>query len=274
VNKLSDDERSRIVGALVEGGSMRAVSRMTGTARNTINKLLVELCAACSTYQDKVFRNLPCRRIQCHEIWSFVGAKEKNASAERKAQGWGDVWTWVALDADTKLVPCWFVGTRDAGAAYHLIHDLAGRLDIRIQLTSGGRRVYLNAVEYAFGADVDYAQLVKLYGAAPEGPEVRYSPAQWIGARKALITGKSEFADVSTSFVERQTLTRPMSMKRFAGLSNGFSKKVENHENMLALHYMYYNFCRIHQTLNVTPAMEAGIADHVWKIEEIIALLN
>ena len=251
---------------------MRAISRMTGVSRNTINKLLIDLGTACSIYQDKVFRNLKCQRIQCDEIWSFVGCKQKNVTPGNKANGWGDVWTWVALCPDTKLVPCWFVASRDAGAAYHFIHDLKGRLANRVQLTTDGHKAYLSAVEDAFGAEIDYAMLQKIYGAAPEGPEVRYSPAQCMGARKAVISGKPDFRHVSTSFVERQNLTMRMSMRRFTRLTNGFSKKVENHEHMLALHYMSYNFCRIHQTLRVTPAMEAGIADHVWSLEEIISL--
>jgi IS1 family transposase len=274
MNKLSTEEQTRIVAALVEGNSMRAVSRMTGVARNTINSLLVNLGRACSEYQDKTLRNLPCKRIQCDEIWSFIGSKEKNTSAEMKEVGWGDVWTWVAMDADTKLVPTWFVGTRDAGAAYHFIHDLAERLANRVQLTTDGHRAYLNAVEDAFGAEIDYAMLVKIYGNAPEGAEVRYSPAVCMGARKAVVSGAPVFEHVSTSFVERQNLTMRMSMRRFTRLTNGFSKKVENHEHMLALHYMYYNFARIHQTLRVTPAMEAGVADHVWSLDEIIALLR
>ncbi len=273
MNKLSTEERTRVVAALVEGNSMRAVSRMTGVARNTINKLLIDLGTACSEYQDATFQNLKCKRIQCDEIWTFCGSKEKNTSAEKKAQGWGDVWTWVALDADTKLVPTWYVGTRDASAAYHFIHDLKARLANRVQLTTDGHKAYLSAVEDAFGAEVDYAQLIKIYGNAPEGAEVRYSPAQCMGARKGLVTGNPEFKHVSTSYVERQNLTMRMSMKRFARLSNGFSKKVENHEHMLALHYMYYNFSRIHQSLRVTPAMEAGVSDHVWELDEIISLL-
>ncbi len=274
MNKLSTEERTRIVAALVEGNSMRAVTRMTGVHRTTIQNLLVSLGEACSEYQDKAFVNLKCKRIQCDEIWSFVGSKEKNTSAEKKAQGWGDAWTWVAIDADTKLVPTWFIGTRDAGAAYHFIHDLASRLANRVQLTTDGHKAYLSAVEDAFGAEVDYAQLIKIYGNAPEGAEVRYSPAQCMGARKGAVTGKPDFAHVSTSYVERQNLTMRMSMKRFARLSNGFSKKVENHEHMLALHYMYYNFCRIHQTIRCTPAMEAGVSDHVWELNEVIALLR
>jgi len=274
MNKLSTDERTRIVAALVEGNSMRAVSRMTGIARNTINKLLVDLGRACSGYQDRVFVNLKCQRVQCDEIWSFVGAKEKNTTADKKAEGWGDVWTWVALDAKTKLVPTWYVGTRDASAAYHFMHDLAARLANRVQLTTDGHRAYLGAVEDAFGAGIDYAMLVKIYGDSPAGPATRYSPAQCMGTKRAVIGGNPSHDHISTSFVERQNLTMRMSMKRFARLSNGFSKKVENHEHMLALHYMFYNFARIHQTLRVTPAMEAGVADHVWSIDEIISLLD
>lgn len=273
MNKLKTDKQAQIVAALVEGNSMRAVSRMTGVARNTVNKLLVELGEACSAYQDKVFRGLNCKRIQCDEIWSFVGAKEKNVTEESKAQGWGDVWTWVALDAETKLVPCWFVGQRDAGCAYHFMHDLKDRLANRVQLTTDGHRAYLTAVEDAFGCEIDYAMLQKIYGNVNESPETRYSPAICMGARKAVITGNPDHNHVSTSYAERQNLTMRMSMRRFTRLTNGFSKKVENHEHMLALHYMYYNFARIHQSLRVTPAMEAGISDHVWGLEEIIGLL-
>ena len=253
---------------------MRAVTRMTGVHRTTIQKLLVDLGTACSEYQDKAFVNLKCKRLQCDEIWSFVGSKEKNTSAQKKAEGWGDVWTWVALDADTKLVPTWFVGTRDASAAYHFIHDLKARLANRVQLTTDGHKAYLNAVEDAFGAEVDYAMLVKIYGATAEGGEVRYSPAQCMGAKKAAITGSPDFAHVSTSFVERQNLSMRMGMRRFTRLTNGFSKKVENHEHALAIYFMHYNFCRIHQTLRCTPAMEAGVTNHVWSLEEMIGLLE
>jgi IS1 family transposase len=274
MNRLSTEQRVRVVAALVEGNSLRAISRMTGISRNTADKLLVDLGTACSEYQDRVLRNLNCQRIQCDEIWSFVGAKEKNTTPEKKRQGWGDVWTWVALDADTKLVPCWFVGTRDAGAAYHFMHDLAGRLAHRVQLTTDGHGAYLGAVEDAFGAGIDYAQLIKIYGKPPEeNADVRYSPAQCMGARKAVISGQPQFEHVSTSYTERQNLTMRMSMRRFTRLTNGFSKKVENHEHSIAIHYMHYNFARIHQSLRVTPAMEAGIADHVWELEEIVALL-
>jgi IS1 family transposase len=274
MNKLSIEERSRILSALVEGNSMRAISRMTGVSRNTIDKLLCDLGTACFEYQNKVFRNLPCKRIQCDEIWSFVGAKEKNCTLEMKRKGAGDVWTWVALCADTKLVPCWFIGSRHAGSAYHFMHDLASRLAHRVQLTTDGHRAYLSAVEDAFGANIDYAMLQKIYGNAPEGPETRYSPAICMGMQCAVISGNSDSSHVSTSYVERQNLTMRMSMRRFTRLTNGHSKKLENHGHAIAIHYMYYNFGRINQSLRVTPAMEAGISDHVWSIEEIIGLLD
>jgi len=273
MNKLSTEERVKIVACLCEGNSIRATCRMTGAGKNTVARLLRSLGAACSAYQDKAFVNLKCKRIQVDEVWSFVGSKEKNTTADKKKQGCGDCWTWTAICADSKLIPCWFVGTRDGGAAYHFIHDLAPRLANRVQLTSDGHRAYLNAVEDAFGADVDYAMLQKIYGNAPEGGEVRYSPAQCMGARKAVISGMPDREHISTSFAERQNLTMRMSMRRFTRLTNGFSKTLEQHENACALYFMHYNFCRIHQTLRVTPAMEAGVSDHVWSIEEIIGLL-
>src|ERR1700730_3418112 len=274
MNKLSTEERTQIVAALVEGNSMRSISRMTGASRNTIDKLLCDLGRACSDYQDKAFRNLKSKRLQCDEIWSFVQAKEKNCTLEMKKNGAGDVWTWVALDPDTKLVPCWFIGQRDAGCAYHFMHDLAERLAHRVQLTTDGHRAYLSAVEDAFGAGIDYAMLQKIYGNSEQGPETRYSPAICMGARKAVISGNPDHNHVSTSYVERQNLTMRMSMRRFTRLTNGHSKKLENHEHAVAIHYMYYNFGRIHQSLRVTPAMEAGISDHVWDLEEIIGLLE
>jgi IS1 family transposase len=263
-----------VVSCLVEGNSLRATVRMTGVHRTTILKLLVDLGNACSAYQDKMIRNLTCKQIQCDEIWSFVGAKEKNATPNRKAEGWGDVWTWVALDAQTKLVPCWYVGPRDAVSAYHFIHDLKGRLANRVQLTTDGLRAYLRAVEDAFGSEVDYAMLVKLYGDSPDVTEVRYSPARCLGTSKETVNGRPDMMQVSTSYVERQNLTMRMQMRRFTRLTNAFSKKLSNHEAAISLHYMHYNFARIHKTLRVTPAMEAGVADHVWSIEEIIALLD
>lgn len=253
---------------------MRAIARMTGVSRTTIDKLLCDLGRVCSEYQDKAFRNLSCKRIQCDEIWSFVAAKDKNCTAEMKATGAGDVWTWIALDADTKLVPCWFIGQRHGGAAYHFMHDLAGRLANRVQLTTDGHRAYLTAVEDAFGANIDYAMLNKIYGNVPEGAEVRYSPAVCMGAKREVITGRPDLNHVSTSYVERQNLTMRMSMRRFTRLTNGHSKKLENHGHAIAIHYMYYNFARIHQSLRVTPAMEAGISDHVWSLDEIIGLLE
>jgi IS1 family transposase len=275
MNKLTNEERERVVAALVEGNSLRAVTRMTGVHRTTVMKLLVNLGRACSNYQNKAFRNLNCKRIQCDEIWSFVGAKERNCTAHMKAHGAGDVWTWVALDPDSKLVPCWLIGNRNANTAYHFLHDLKERLANRIQLTTDGFRSYLQAVPLAFGTDnVDYGMLNKIYGPGPTGPESRYSPAVCMGAKRAVVYGKPVHEHISTSYVERQNLTMRMSMRRFTRLTNAFSKKVENLEHAVALHYMHYNFCRIHQTLRVTPAMEAGVADHVWSLDEVIALLD
>lgn len=273
MNKLSTEERKRVVSALVEGNSLRAITRMTGVHRTTIQKLLVELGEACAKYQREALQGLKCERIQCDEIWSFIGAKAKNCTAEKKLQGWGDVWTWVAIDSATKLVPCWHVGTRDAGAAYLFIHDLKSRLANRVQLTTDGHKAYLSAVEDAFGAEVDYAMLIKLYGEDPSN-EKRYSPAECIGAKKETIQGAPDPKHVSTSYIERQNLTMRMQMRRFTRLTNAFSKKLENHMAAISLHYMHYNFCRVHQTLRVTPAMEAGVSDHVWSLEEVIGLLD
>jgi IS1 family transposase len=276
MNKLSIDERIKIVSCLVEGNSLRSTVRMTGIHRTTIQNLLVDLGVACSAYQDKTFRNLRLTNIQCDEIWAFCGAKEKNVTHKQKARGWGDVWTWTALDSKTKLVPCWYVGLRDASAAYHFMHDLHGRLATRVQLTTDGLMLYVPATEEAFGAEIDYAQLVKIYGSEPSSrsPEARYSPAQCMGARKAVISGHPHYAHISTSHTERQNLTMRMSMRRFTRLTNAFSKKVENHEAAVALHFMHYNFARIHMALRVTPAMEAGVSDHVWSLEEIVRLLQ
>ena len=236
-------------------------------------KLLADLGRACTIYQDKTLRNLTCKRIQCDEIWSFVGAKQKNASAEKKLKGWGDAWTWTALDADTKLIPCWYVGTRDAGAAFHFMHDLADRLSHRVQLTTDGHKPYLTAVADAFGKDIDYATLTKIYGEGPK-TEARYSPAQCMGTRVAKVTGSPESAHVSTSFVERQNLTMRMSIRRFTRLTNAFSKKVENHEHTVAHFTSCITTSAGLQGLRVTPAMEAGVSDHVWSLEEVISLLG
>ena len=274
MNRLNKDKQIKIIAALVEGNSLRATARICDVAFNTVLKLLPELGKACADYQDRVFRNLPCMRIQCDEIWSFCYAKAKNVPADKQGQfGYGDIWTWVALCPDTKLVPCWMVGLRDPGSAFAFMHDLAGRLANLVQLTTDGHRVYLAAVENAFGADIDYAMLVKIYGTDPED-EKRYSPAKCTGCQKAVISGNPKRQHISTSFMERQNLTVRMSVRRFTRLTNAFSKKVANHEHAIALHYMHYNFSRIHKTLRVTPAMEAGIADHVWDISEIVSLLR
>ena len=275
MNKLSTEKRSQVVAALVEGNSIRATVRMTGVSKNTIAKLLLELGAACADYLDKALVNLTCKRIQCDEIWSFCYAKDKNVPEEKRGQfGYGDVWTWTAMDADTKLIASWLVGGRDAGTAYGFMQDLTKRLKNRVQLTTDGHRAYLNAVEDAFGSNVDYAMLVKLYGADRDASEARYSPADCIGCREVVVSGSPNPKHISTSFIERQNLTMRMHMRRFTRLTNAFSKKIENHIASIAIHYMHYNFCRVHQTLRVTPAMEAGIADHVWSISELVALAD
>ncbi len=274
MNKLTTEKRARIIAALVEGNSMRAVSRMTGVAFNTVLKLVPEIGMACAEYQDRVFRKLPCKRIECDEIWQFCYAKDKNVPVDKQDQfGIGSVWTWVAIDADTKLVPSWLIGSRDAGSAYQFMQDLAGRLANRVQLTTDGHGAYLNAVDAAFGTNIDYAMLVKVYGREPEN-EARYSPPVCLGCTRRVVSGDPDRKGISTSYVERQNLTMRMSMRRFTRLTNGFSKKIENHAAAVALHFMHYNFARIHKTLRVTPAMEAGLTDHVWSYEEIAALLD
>jgi IS1 family transposase len=274
MNKLSTEKRRQVVAALVEGNGIRATVRMTGVSKNTIAKLLVELGAACSEYLDKALVKLNCKRIQCDEIWSFCYAKEKNLPEELRGKfGYGDVWTWVAIDADTKLIVSWLVGDRDAGTAYGFIQDLAKRLKNRVQLTTDGHRFYLSAIEDTFGSEIDYAMLVKMYGSDGEA-ETRYSPAQCIGCREVTISGRPDPKHISTSYIERQNLTMRMHMRRFTRLTNAHSKKVENHIASIAIHYMHYNFCRVHESLRVTPAMEAEMSDHVWSIEEMIALLD
>jgi len=274
MNKLSKEKQVQIINALVEGNSLRATARMCDVAFNTVLKLLPQIGKACAEYQDRAFRNLPCKRIQCDEIWSFVYAKAKNVPEEKQSSEAGDVWTWVALDADTKLVPCWLVGKRDAGYAFQFMSDLASRLTSRVQLTTDGHKPYLTAVEDVFGIDIDYAQLVKIYGTEQEPSEARYSPPKCLGARPTTITGNPDPKHISTSYIERQNLTIRMMNRRFTRLTNAFSKKIENHRYSQALHYMHYNFCRIHKSLRVTPAMEAGVSNHVWSIEEIADLLN
>lgn len=274
MNKLTTQKRAQILGMLCEGMSLRATSRLADVSINTVTKLLVDVGTACAEYQDRVLRDLPCKRVQVDEIWSFTYAKAKNVKTAKAApEGAGDTWTWTAIDADSKLIVSWLVGGRDAGYANEFMQDVASRLANRVQLTSDGHAPYLSAVEDAFGADVDYATLVKIYGNAPEGQR-RYSPAICTGARKQRIEGDPDPKHVNTSFVERQNLTMRMHMRRFTRLTNGFSKKVENHAHAVALHFMFYNFCRIHKTLRVTPAMQAGVADHVWTLEDIASLAN
>lgn len=274
MNFMPISKRAQILGFLVEGMSLRSASRLADCSINTITKLLVDVGTACAEYQDIHLRNLPCKRIQCDEVWSFVGAKQRNVPEERKGEfGIGDVWTWTAIDADSKLIASWMVGDRNAEVAGAFIEDLAGRLSNRVQLTSDGLRLYVKAVEEAFGGEVDYAMLVKHYGEGPQGPERKYSPSKFVSAEKQRVTGNPDKAHVSTSFVERQNLTMRMGMRRFTRLTNGFSKKVDNHAAAIALHFMHYNFGRIHKTLRVTPAMEAGVSDHVWTLEEIAALV-
>ena len=252
---------------------------MTASAINSVVRILEELGSACLDYQDETLRNLPCRRLECDEIWSFVYSKAKNVPAEHKGEfGYGDVWTWTAIDAETKLIPAWHVGIRDGRDAWDFIANLRSRLTNRVQLTTDGHKAYLEAIEGAFGGDVDYAMLVKLYGGESKEDQRRYSPAECIGAEKKVITGKPDEAFISTSYVERSNLTMRMSMRRFIRLTNGFSKKLENHMFALALYFMYYNFCRVHKSLSKpyprTPAMAAGVSDHIWKMEELVSLLD
>jgi IS1 family transposase len=275
MNKLPPDKRAQILHLLCEGMSIRAITRTTGASKNTVTKLLEDVGAICAAYHDATVRSVSAKRIQVDEIWSFTYAKQKNVPTSKAApDGAGDTWTWTAIDADTKLVVSWFVGGGDAYCANAFINDLASRLANRVQLTSDGLKAYLEAIEGAFGADVDYAQLVKLYGDAPESAKGRYSPAECTGIKKTVIEGEPDDKYISTSFVERQNLTMRMHMRRFTRLTNGFSKKVEQHANAVALHFMYYNFCRIHRTLRVTPAMAAGVTDRLWEVKDIVALIE
>ena len=274
MKRLSTKQRAAVVAALVEGNSIRATCRMTGVAKNTVVKLLAGLGAVCSKYQHETMRNLPCRRLEVDEIWAFCYAKAKNVPKKYDGQfGYGDVWTFTAIDADTKLVPSWLLGTRDGETATEFMRDLASRLSNRVQITTDGHRMYLNAVGDAFGSEVDYAMLQKHYQDAPDS-EKRYSPARVTSVTREEIQGRPNARHISTSYVERQNLTMRMQMRRYTRLTNGFSKKLENLEHAVALHFMHYNFARIHATLRVTPAMEAGITDHLWSIEEIIGLLE
>ncbi len=278
MNKLNIEKRTQIVSALVEGNSIRSTCRITDTAKGTVTRLLRDIGKACIQYQDEHLKNLTCKRIQCDEIWGFVYSKEKNVPEDKQGQfGFGDVWTFTAIDADTKLIPSWLVGLRTVDCALAFANDLKARLANRVQLTTDGHKMYLEAVEGAFGSEIDYAQLVKLYGEAPEG-ERHYSPSECIAAEKHVVQGNPDIKAVSTSYVERQNLTMRMSMRRFTRLTNGFSKKVEYLEYHVALHFMYYNVARLHKTLANpyprTPAMAAGISNHIWSVEEIVALAD
>ena len=272
MNRLPIAKRVQILGMLVEGNSLRATSRLCDVSINTVTKLLVDLGTVCAQYHDANVRNVRVRRLQCDEIWCFIGAKAKNVTPEQEAQGWGDVWTWTGIDADTKLCVSYLVGGRDGGWALDFMKDCAERIRGRVQVTTDGHRAYLDAVEGAFGMEVDYAQLQKIYGAPSDAEQRRYSPAKCIGSDMKVVSGNPDPNHVSTSFVERQNLTMRMSMRRFTRLTNGFSKKFENHAHMVALHFMHYNFARIHKTLRITPAMAAGLTDHIWSLEEITAL--
>ena len=274
MNKLTVSERAKILRLLIEGMSLRAIVRATDASINTISRLLVQAGEACAAYHDAAVRNVSSKRVQVDEIWNFTYAKQKNvARAKAAPEGAGDTWTWTALDADSKLIVSWLVGGRDAGYAAEFMQDLAGRLANRVQLTSDGHRTYLSAVEDAFGSDVDYAMLVKHYGDAPEGQR-RYSPAVCTGATKTRVTGAPDEAHISTSYVERQNLTMRMAMRRFTRLTNAFSKKLANLEHHVALYFVHYNFCRIHRSLRVTPAMAAGVTDTLHDMEWIVGLID
>jgi IS1 family transposase len=268
------DKKVAVLKALVEGCSVRSTVRMTGVSKGAVLRLLVAVGQACIKYQDRVIRNVTAKRVQVDEIWSFVGCKQKNVTEAKLEAGiCGDVWTFTALEAQSKLVISWMVGRRDAGCATEFLQDVASRLANRVQLTTDGHKMYLTAVPDAFAEDIDYAQLVKIYGNDPEGA-TRYSPTQCLGTKREPVIGTPDPEHISTSYVERQNLNMRMNMRRFTRLTNAFSNKLENHVAMLALFHMHYNFCRIHQTLRVTPAMEAGISSHVWSINEIVNLVS
>ena len=275
MNVIITPKRKQVIAARVEGNRIRATVRMTGEATTTVVKLLADVGTACASYQGRVLRGLSCKRVQCDEFWSFCYAKAKNVPADKKGEfGYGDVWTWVVIDADRKLVLSWLVGLRDGDYATEFMQDVASRLAHRVQPTTDGHNLYLEAVEDSFGGEVDYAMLQKIYDTDPAAAKGRYSPAVCLAAQRRPIVGNANPQYISTSYAERQNLTMRMSMRRFTRLTNGFSKKVEKLEYAVALHFMHYNFCRIHQSLRGTPAMEAGVTDRLWEIEDILALLE
>ena len=274
MNRLSTSKRATILTLLVEGVSLRACARITDTSINTVSRLLVDAGNACAEYHDQAVRNVRSKRVQVDEIWAFTYAKEKNvARAKRAPEGAGDTWTWTAIDADSKLIIAWLMGPRDAGSAYTMMHDLADRLATRVQLTSDGLRLYVDAVEDAFAAEIDYSQLIKLYG-APREPETRYSPATCQGVIHKPVTGHPDPKHVSTSYVERQNLNLRMGVRRFTRLTNAFGKKFENQVHAFALYLVYYNFCRIHTTLRISPAMAAGVMETLRDMEWIVELID
>lgn len=273
-NVLSSAKRVQVIAALIEGTSVRGAARIAGVSKDSVGKLNLELGEACIRFMDETLRDLPCKRLQVDEVWAFCYAKAKNVPAGKAGVfGYGDLWAFTAVDAETKLIPTFLVGSRDGGCAYEFMQDLAGRLANRVQLTTDGHKMYLAAVEGAFGGEIDFAQLVKHYGAAPEGPEVRYSPAECIGCERIGVTGNPDPKHVSTSYVERHNLTLRMGMRRYTRLTNAHSKRLRNHTAALGLFLCYYNFCRIHRSLRVTPAMAAGVSSRVWEIADLVALL-
>ena len=272
---LDRKARSQILHLLCEGNSIRSVTRLTGASKNTVIKLMADAGKACAAFHDENVRNVQAKRIQVDEIWSFTYAKQKNvAHAKAAPDGAGDTWTWTAIDADSKMIVSYFIGGRDGECAMWFVDDLRSRLANRVQLTSDGHKAYLEAVEGAFGGDIDYAILHKVYGSSPDSAKGKYSPAECIGTQKHRIEGDPDLQHVSTSYVERSNLTMRMHMRRFTRLTNGFSKKVENHAYAVALHMMYYNFVRLHSKLRTSPAMAAGVTDKLWEIGDIVALIE
>jgi len=279
MNKLTPAKRVAVLSSLVEGNSIRAISRLTGVAKNTILRLLADAARVAADYQDGILRNLSCRRIQCDEIWSFVYGKDRNLDPQMVRNSpftIGSVWTWTAIDADTKLMVSWLVGGRDDESAAQFVRDIAARVTGRIQMTTDGLALYLNAIEGAFFGGIDYAMLTKLYGKAKRAEihETSYSPARLTGTKISVISGDPDEAHIATSYVERSNLTMRMAMRRFTRLTNGFSKKFENHCAAVSLHMFWYNFIRIHQTTRMTPAMAAGVTDHLWEMTDLVALIE
>jgi IS1 family transposase len=277
MNQTSTEKRAMIVNLLCEGNSIRATSRLTGASKNTIQKLQADLGVACSLFQDEIFVNLKCRRLQMDEVWAFILAKDRNLPKDKKGKvGFGSVWTWTCLDPESRAIIGWFVGDRSYASAYHFVRDIEARLANRVQLTTDGHRAYLDAVDSAFKGDVDYAMLNKIYTESADGnaTQRKYSPGICMGTRKTVITGTPDRRHISTSLIEKSNQTIRMSMRRFTRLTNGHSKKLENHEHALAIFFCFYNFARVNAAHRVTPAMELGISDHVWTVEEMIALID